>query len=58
MLGAAGAGLGKIVSISENGGYVSPMPMMKAAMEDSGVPVAGGEIGMSVQVTITFEIAQ
>lgn len=58
MLGAAGASLGKIISISENGGYVSPMPMAKAAMDSAAVPVAGGEIGISAQVTIVFEIVQ
>jgi uncharacterized protein YggE len=55
---AAGASLGKIVSISENGGYVSPMPMVKAAMDESSVPIAGGEIGVSAQVTVVFEIVQ
>ena len=58
MLAAAGASLGKIISISESGGYVSPMPMMKAAMDSAAVPVAGGEIGITAQVTIIFEIAQ
>jgi uncharacterized protein YggE len=58
MLQAAGAGLGKIISIAENSGYVSPMPMMKAAMESSDVPVAAGEVGTSAQVTIVFEITQ
>ncbi len=58
MLVAAGASLGKIVSISENGGYVSEMPMAKAMMDSAAVPVAGGEIGISAQVTIVFEIVQ
>ncbi len=55
---AAGASLGKIVSISENGGYVSPMPMLKAAMDEASVPIASGEIGISAQVTVVFEIVQ
>lgn len=55
---AAGASLGKIVSISENGGYVSPMPMLKAAMDEATVPIAGGEIGVTAQVTVVFEIVQ
>lgn len=58
MLAAAGASLGKIVSITESGGYISPMPMAKSMMEDAAVPVAGGEIGISAQVTIVFEIVQ
>lgn len=58
MVTAAGASLGKIVSISENGGYVSPMPMLKAAMDEAAVPIAAGEIGISAQVTVVFEIVQ
>lgn len=57
---AAGVGLGRIVSISENGGYVPPSPMyrMEAAMADAPVPVEGGEVGVTAMVTITWEIAQ
>lgn len=60
LTGAAGVGLGRIVSISESGGYAPPMPMyrMEAAMADAPVPVAGGEVGVTAQVTITWEIAQ
>lgn len=58
MVTAAGASLGKIVSISESGGYAQPMPMVKAAMDAATVPVAGGEIGIAAQVTVVFEIAQ
>lgn len=56
---AAGAGLGKIVSISEGGGYSQPGPMVKAQMADSArVPVAGGEVSTIAQVTVVFEITQ
>lgn len=57
---AAGVGLGRIVSISESGGYAPPMPMyrMEAAMADAPVPVEGGEVGVTANVTITWEIAQ
>ncbi len=58
ILSAAGAKLGKIVSISESGGNYSPMPMLKAAMDSEGTPVAGGEIGFTTQVTVVFEIIQ
>jgi uncharacterized protein YggE len=60
LTGAAGVGLGRIVSISESGGYAPPMPMyrMEAAMADAPAPVAGGEVGVTAQVTITWEIAQ
>lgn len=57
---AAGVGLGRIVSISEGGGYAPPAPMyrMEAAMADAPVPVEGGEVGVTANVTITWEIAQ
>lgn len=56
---AAGASLGKIVSINE-AGMSSPMPMfrMEAAMADAPVPVQGGEVGVTANVTITWEIVQ
>jgi len=57
---AAGVGLGRILSISENGGYAPPMPMyrMEAAADAAPVPVEGGEVGVTASVTITWEIAQ
>ena len=60
LTGAAGVGLGRILSISEGGGYAPPMPMyrMEAAMADAPVPVEGGEVGVTANVTITWEIAQ
>ncbi|MEZ5755120.1 MAG: SIMPL domain-containing protein [Paracoccaceae bacterium] len=60
LTGAAGVGLGRIVTISEGGGYAPPMPMyrMEAAMADAPVPVEGGEVGVTANVTITWEIAQ
>jgi uncharacterized protein len=60
---AAGAKLGKIVSISEN--FDRPMPiamMAKASMDlaaaPESVPVASGENSYSVTVNVAFEIAQ
>lgn len=60
LTGAAGVGLGRILSISEGGGHAPPMPMyrMEAAMADAPVPVQGGEVGVTANVTITWEIAQ
>lgn len=60
LTGAAGVSLGRIVSISESGGYAPPMPMyrMEAAMADAAVPVEGGEVGVTANVTITWELAQ
>jgi uncharacterized protein len=58
MVDAAGASLGRILSITENGGYVQPMPMLRMQDASSGVPVAAGEVGVSAQVTMVFEIIQ
>ena len=56
---AAGATLGRIVSITEGGGYSQPQPMFRQAAEASGaVPVAAGEVATSASVTSVFEIAQ
>lgn len=60
LVGAAGAKLGRIVSMAESGGYnPGPMPMyrMAEAAADA-VPVAAGEVGLTTSVTITFEIVQ
>ncbi|NEX47363.1 SIMPL domain-containing protein [Pseudotabrizicola algicola] len=56
---AAGAKLGRIVSISEGGGYSVPQPMFRQSAEAVGaVPVAAGEVATSASVTIVFEINQ
>lgn len=55
---AAGASLGKIVSISEQGGYTQPAPMFRAAAEAAPVPVQGGEVETTAAVTIVYEIVQ
>lgn len=54
---AAGVSLGRIVTISEEGGGAPPMPMyrMEAAVADS-VPVAAGELAITARVTIVWEI--
>ena len=61
MAGAAGARLGKIINISESGGYNPPRPMMMARasadMAES-TPVAAGEQALSVTVNITYAIDQ
>lgn len=58
LIEAAGGTLGKIVSITENSGYSSPMPMFKSDAAAAQVPVAAGQIGLSASVTISFEIAE
>lgn len=56
---AAGVSLGKVMMITENGGYQPPQPMFRrdAAME-AGVLVAGGELTVSSGVSITFAIGE
>ena len=56
---AAGVKLGPVLNITEGGGYANPPPMFRAesAMKDA-VPVAGGEIGLAVTVTILYAIGQ
>jgi uncharacterized protein len=56
---AAGAKLGRIVSISEGGGYSQPAPMFRQSADSVGaVPVAAGEVATTATVTIVFEIGQ
>ncbi|MFD1343455.1 SIMPL domain-containing protein [Litorisediminicola beolgyonensis] len=55
---AAGVSLGRIRSISENGGGGRPVAMAEMRMMADAVPVAAGETGYSVSVSITWEIEQ
>ncbi|GAB1479674.1 SIMPL domain-containing protein [Paracoccaceae bacterium] len=55
---AAGVKLGRVLSITEGGGYGGPMPMFKADAASAPVPVEAGEIGLTAAVTVTFEIVQ
>jgi uncharacterized protein len=56
---AAGARLGRIVSITEGGGYMAPQPMFRQMADSaSAVPVAGGEVATTATVTVVFEISQ
>ncbi len=55
LTGAAGVGTGRIVSITEGGGYQQPGPMLRMAADS--VPVAEGQTGVTAQVSIVFEIA-
>lgn len=56
---AAGVALGPVVSIHEGGAAPAPGPVMRSmAMEESAVPIAGGEIDVRSQVTIVFEIGE
>ncbi len=56
---AAGVTLGKIVTLSESGGYVQPAPMFKADFAAAApVPVQAGEVATTASVTIVYEIIQ
>ncbi len=53
---AAGESLGPILSITEGGGGQQPMPMLFKAAADSAVPLAAGEVGVSAEVTIVWQL--
>lgn len=59
---AAGVKLGRILSISEQGSYGPPQPMMMAeagfAKDARSVPVASGEMTVMSTVSVVYEIAQ
>ena len=55
---AAGVKLGGILSISETQAYSEPVPMFRADASAAPVPVAGGELGLSANVTILYKIEQ
>ena len=59
---AAGLRVVRILSISESGGYIPQPPVMyaRAAMSDMAMessPVAAGELTLSANVTVQFELA-
>jgi len=54
---AAGAKLGPVVSISEEGTVSPPHPVMQA-MRAGAVPVAPGEQTLRAMVTVSFELAK
>ena len=53
---AAGETLGPIVSMTEGAGAQQPMPMLFKAAADSAVPLAAGEVGVSAEVTIVWQL--
>jgi uncharacterized protein len=54
---AAGTKLGKLVSVSEMGVYPGPAPMFRQDAA-SAVPIQSGQIGMTSNVNVTYEIAE
>jgi hypothetical protein len=53
---AAGAMVGRVVAISENG--TGPVPIPMQAMRAGAVPVAPGEQTLRAQVTVSYELTQ
>lgn len=57
---AAGVGLGRVMTITESGGFGIPRPFQRADMmlaaEAAPVPVAEGEMNISAGVSIVFEL--
>jgi uncharacterized protein len=58
--GEAHAGLGAILSITENQGYNQPAPMVMSAMSDKAmgapVPVEAGQLTFSIDVAVTWAL--
>ncbi|MFN8830607.1 MAG: SIMPL domain-containing protein [Labrys sp. (in: a-proteobacteria)] len=60
LAGAAGAKIGRVVSIGESG-FATPMPIMAAearALSAAPVPVEAGEQTLQTQVSVTFELVE
>ena len=59
---ATGYRVGRLVTLSEGGGYSAPPPMPMMAMarmeKDSSTPVAGGELRVRVDVTGLYELTR
>jgi uncharacterized protein YggE len=57
--GAVGMKVARIISISESGGYLAPMPMYRVAAQsaDAAAPIAPGEVSLEMNVTVQFELA-
>lgn len=59
---ATGYRVGRLVTLSEGGGYSAPPPMPMMAMarmeKDSSTPIAGGELKVRVDVTGLYELTR
>lgn len=57
---ASGVALGALITLTEQSGYLNPMPMFDARMEGASgaVPVAGGEVSLQAMVTMVYAIAE
>jgi uncharacterized protein len=56
LVSAAGLKLGRIVTITETGAWTDPAPMFRDAA--GSVPVAGGELGMTANVSVQYEMTE
>ena len=56
MAEAAGVKVGRVISISEMGGGNRPMMMARGAASFDAMPVAAGEVSLSADVSMVFEI--
>lgn len=56
LVAAAGLNLGRIVTISENGAWADPAPMFRDTA--AAVPVVGGELGLTANVTVQYEMSE
>ncbi|HUF86404.1 MAG TPA: SIMPL domain-containing protein [Thermohalobaculum sp.] len=54
---AAGVRLARVISISEGGGVVRPMPGVMMRAEAMDVPIERGEVEIAARVTLVWEIA-
>jgi uncharacterized protein len=54
---AAGMKLGRIVMITESGAWTDPQPMFRESTA-SAPPVAGGELAMTANVTVQYEMTE
>ena len=54
---AAGMKLGRIVMITESGAWTDPQPMFRDSAAGA-PPVAGGELAMTANVTVQYEMTE
>lgn len=55
---AAGVTLGPVASMTEQSGYMAPMPMEAGFAKGAAVPVAAGEMTVTASVTMIFTIGE
>ena len=56
---AAGVALGPLQTLSEHGGGARPQAMMmEMAARDAAIPIAAGELGLSVSVSMVYAIGE